>query len=973
MGLEYINGSQLCSTLYNISTSSRKEYGIKPQIEMYEALLIIGVTGVLAFMLAWLFSLSRKYIYKDEVIICLKLEVKGEDQLDTAFDAGGNVNAGLTATTIVSQWTWAATLLQSSTVTAKYGISGSFWYAAGATVQILLFSMLAVQFKTRAPGAKTFLQVIRARFGRHTHIVVCCFALATNVIVTSMLMLGGSAVITSLVKSIDVEFATTLIAAVVGSYTFLGGLGATFYVSYFNLAIIYVIMIILIFKVYEDGSDLDNPLGNITITFQYLSCVKGPEGNKNFNYLTILSNEGLMFGLINVVGNFGTVIVDQSYWQCAVAAKPKQGVVGFILGGMAWFAIPFSLSTAMGLAYIALSAEQGGALLTDAEVNAGLVPPAVAYRLLGKPGAIFIVVIVLMAVTSTGASEIMAVTSIVVYDIYAVYLKPYRHTTDTNSCILCGKGRGRMANPRDKCICVSMTYCAKCHQDNKNRSESRRAIKPDYKCNVHGAFRTYNDYLSRLSNWTLVWTTIAIIPVTVVLYMIQASLGWVYLVMGILVGSAVIPITLSMFWQRLTSIGMTSGCVGGAVIAISVWLGVASKYEGGLKNWWKSTGDEVAMLSGNVAAIVSGGVITVVVSYFTNRYYDVSMGYEIWENTRDIDNPLTPWMEKHQKELNLSQNRQLDNRPSLEEVQQVHRQSYVMAYSLSTVFSVVILILWPALMVIVGVMTLEQFTSWVRLSEVWACLAMVVMIVLPLVNEVWDVWSALTQRNKVGDQEMFIDAENERTKLSTPSVPDFKTARGVKKRGISFEANHHGNEDALYTITDNENGPTSHSVRLSSTENVNGLRNSGHDVITSHDVSVYHDVTFARENTATTSSSRAGVNEFVVQHPNANDSLNNVQHVSLINDINSTPSLHSIADSGGQQFKADVYKATSPPVTQPLASGTGLFSGVHVRTSPLRHNQTFSDLTPASDLREHSEDHRHASSPETTDADDLLF
>ena len=25
-------------------------------------------------------------------------------------------------------------------------------------------------------------------------------------------------------------------------------------------------------------------------------------------------------------GNFGTVFVDQSYWQCAVAAKPNQGV-----------------------------------------------------------------------------------------------------------------------------------------------------------------------------------------------------------------------------------------------------------------------------------------------------------------------------------------------------------------------------------------------------------------------------------------------------------------------------------------------------------------------------------------------------------------------------------------------------------------------------------------------------------------------
>jgi len=30
-------------------------------------------------------------------------------------------------------------------------------------------------------------------------------------------------------------------------------------------------------------------------------------------------------------GNFGTVFVDQSYWQCAVAAKPSQGVWGFLV------------------------------------------------------------------------------------------------------------------------------------------------------------------------------------------------------------------------------------------------------------------------------------------------------------------------------------------------------------------------------------------------------------------------------------------------------------------------------------------------------------------------------------------------------------------------------------------------------------------------------------------------------------------
>ncbi|KAL4238296.1 hypothetical protein ACF0H5_003008 [Mactra antiquata] len=113
-----------------------------------------------------------------------------KNSLDTAFDAGGKVSVGLTATTIVSQWTWAATLLYSCVVASKYGISGPFWYAAGATIQILLFAMVSVQLKIRAPGAKTFLQVIRARYGATTHKVFVVYALATNIIVTANSMTG---------------------------------------------------------------------------------------------------------------------------------------------------------------------------------------------------------------------------------------------------------------------------------------------------------------------------------------------------------------------------------------------------------------------------------------------------------------------------------------------------------------------------------------------------------------------------------------------------------------------------------------------------------------------------------------------------------------------------------------------------------------------------------------------------------------
>jgi hypothetical protein len=211
--------------------------GVKPTVSLQAALLIFLGVGIFAVFIAQAFQMVRKYVYRDA------------DNLDTAFDAGGKVSIGLTATTIVSQWTWSATLLQSSTVASKYGISGPYWYAGGATIQIIIFSILSIMLKTRAPGAKTFLQVIKARFGARTHLVFCTFAFFTNLIVMMSLTVAGTAVLNSLVADLSPELAAMLLAVVIGGYTLIGGLGATFYVSYFNTALIFFLIILLMVEV----------------------------------------------------------------------------------------------------------------------------------------------------------------------------------------------------------------------------------------------------------------------------------------------------------------------------------------------------------------------------------------------------------------------------------------------------------------------------------------------------------------------------------------------------------------------------------------------------------------------------------------------------------------------------------------------------------------------------------------------------
>ena len=90
------------------------------------------------------------------------------------------------------------------------------------------------------------------------------------------------------------------------------------------------------FNKLQDLVKLDDCTYGPNREFELFGC--GPVAdNEEGSYLTMLSREGFIFGIINIVGNFGTVFVDQSYWQSAIAAKPQSSHKGYLLGGMCWF------------------------------------------------------------------------------------------------------------------------------------------------------------------------------------------------------------------------------------------------------------------------------------------------------------------------------------------------------------------------------------------------------------------------------------------------------------------------------------------------------------------------------------------------------------------------------------------------------------------------------------------------------------
>lgn len=168
-----------------------------------------------------------------------------------------------------------------------------------------------------------------------------------------MLLLGGAATVEAL-TGMDYKLASFLIPWGVILYTASGGLQATFLASYIHTGIIMVVLVTMIFLVYVRyySSDQIYDLLANTVSKTQEQCEAiysyedgttfydadtyacGPiPGNRAGSSLTMASAGGLMFGICNIIGNFGTVFVDQSYWQSAIAARPESAARGYLLGG----------------------------------------------------------------------------------------------------------------------------------------------------------------------------------------------------------------------------------------------------------------------------------------------------------------------------------------------------------------------------------------------------------------------------------------------------------------------------------------------------------------------------------------------------------------------------------------------------------------------------------------------------------------
>lgn len=229
----------------------------------------------------------------------------------------------------------------------------------------------------------------------------------------------------------------------------MGGLKATFLTDFLHTAI--ALILIIYFTIAVLTNSAVGGLGGLYDKVIATAADNYIPNNYQGSLLTFKSKDAIIWGLILKFGNLALVVMvsqihegtlqgvsmlfakltcrqDTAFWQKSFATEVKATVPGYNIAALAVFGIPWGLGTVIGLATRAIHDTPifptYPGLLTATEVSSGMVMPYTIKALIGDKGIIGFFFLLFMALTSTVSSSMIAVSSILSYDIYKTYLNP---------------------------------------------------------------------------------------------------------------------------------------------------------------------------------------------------------------------------------------------------------------------------------------------------------------------------------------------------------------------------------------------------------------------------------------------------------------------------------------------------------------------------------------------------------------------
>jgi len=144
-----------------------------------------------------------------------------------------------------------------------------------------------------------------------------------------------------------------------------------------------------------------------------------------------------------------------------------------------------------------------------------------------------------------------------------------------------------------------------------------------------------------------IFFSILTFPAAVILMSIQLDFIYKVLFVAIVVGSCVLPVSLSITWHRVTGLGVSSGIISGLVAGIGTWLTYAMSFPGGLTDFVGNTGRQEVMIAAMAASLGVAGIVCIMISLCCGGLDSDRDEEQEWEKCRILDNPVKPWVAQY--------------------------------------------------------------------------------------------------------------------------------------------------------------------------------------------------------------------------------------------------------------------------------------------------------------------------------------
>ncbi|NUL44468.1 sodium:solute symporter family protein [Cellulosimicrobium funkei] len=321
-----------------------------------------------------------------------------KENADGYMTAGNNIGFGISAASMTATWIWASSMYASATAGYTYGISGPIHYGLWGALMILFIYPFGKRIRKVAPKAHTLAEVMYARHGRSSQLMLAgSNVLGSLISLTSNFIAGGALI--SMLSPLSFGAGIVIVAAGVLMYTLWSGFRASVLTDFaqvmFMLGAAVVIIPVIFFVAGGPGMfDAGVAAGHVT-----------PE-QENFFSSEAFMNQGAPY----IAAVLAYAIGNQTIAQRLFAVREDLIKPTFVTATIGYG------GSVIGIGMLGVMALYLGMEPMNGDVN-NLIPQ-MAGTYLGPILLALAFIMIIGALSSTSDSDLAALSSIVMADIY---------------------------------------------------------------------------------------------------------------------------------------------------------------------------------------------------------------------------------------------------------------------------------------------------------------------------------------------------------------------------------------------------------------------------------------------------------------------------------------------------------------------------------------------------------------------------